>query len=126
MNELHNATPERELEIGGRTSGNQFNGGFLRLRISELREENGGVVRTPQVKSQTESIVDDLTFALFPEIAHIAPPNANSSEPAGGDTPGSVARDRRKYFAASRAGLERLDVRFAGAWGRALVAYILA
>jgi hypothetical protein len=43
-----------------------------------------------------------------------------------GDTPNSVARDRRRNTAASRAGLKRLDVRFAGAWGRALVDHILA
>ena len=37
-----------------------------------------------------------------------------------------MARDRRWNTAASRAELERLDVRFAGAWGRALVDHILA
>src|SRR5260370_26886234 len=33
MNELHNAAPERELEVGGGTGGNEFDGGSLRLRI---------------------------------------------------------------------------------------------
>jgi len=32
----------------------------------------------------------------------------------------------KKNTVASRAGLEGLDVRFAGAWGRALIAHILA
>src|SRR5437868_1844374 len=41
--------------------------------------------------SQPESIVDDLTFALFPEIAHNRPPTANSCKPANEDTPNSVA-----------------------------------
>src|SRR5713226_6703195 len=69
MSELFYAAPESELQIGGGTSGNKFDRGFLRLRIGELREENGGVFRTRQVPPQPESIVDDLTFALFPEIA---------------------------------------------------------
>jgi len=47
-------------------------------------------------------------------------------EPAVGDTTNSMARDRRWNTAASRAELERLDVRFAGAWGRALIDHILA
>jgi len=34
-------------------------------------------------------------------------------------------RDRRKSTAPSKAGLERLDLRFAGARGRALVTHIL-
>src|SRR6266403_1595830 len=43
-----------------------------------------------------------------------------------GDTPICVARGRRKKnITASEAGLE-LDLRFARAWGRALVAHILA
>jgi len=126
MSELFYAAPESELQIGGGTSGNKFDRGFLRLRIGELREENGGVFRTRQVPPQPESIVDDLTFALFPEIAHSAPPTENSRELADGDTSSCVARNRRKNTAATRAGLERLDLRFAGAWGRALVGYILA
>jgi len=126
MSELFYAAPESELEIGGGTSGNKFDRGFLGLRIGEVREENGGVVRTPQVPPQPESIVDDLTFALLPEIAHSAPPTENSREPADGNTPNNVARNRRKNTAATRAGLERFDLRFAGAWSRALVGYILA
>src|SRR5437016_14522603 len=47
-------------------------------------------------------------------------------EPAVGDTTNSMARDHRWNTAASRAELERLDVRFAGAWGRALIDHILA
>ena len=46
MNKLHGAAPQRELEVGGRTGGNEFDGGFLSLGIGEVREENGGVVRT--------------------------------------------------------------------------------
>src|SRR5260370_32720261 len=126
MNELHNAAPQRELEIGGGTRRNEFDGGFLRWRIGEMREEHRRVVRTSQVVPEPESIIDDLTFALSPEFAHTAPPNANSCEPANEDTLTGVACDRRKNSAASRAGLERLDVRFAGAWGPALVAHILS
>src|SRR6266568_5001073 len=50
MNELHNAAPERELEIGGGTSRNEFDGGSLRLRIGEMREEHRGVVRTSKMR----------------------------------------------------------------------------
>jgi hypothetical protein len=46
MSELHNAEPQRDLEIGGGSSSDEFDYGFLRLRGSELREEDGGVVRT--------------------------------------------------------------------------------
>ncbi len=53
---------------------------------------------------QPESIIDDLTFALSPEFAHGEPPTGNSREPAVGYTPNSMARDRRRNTAASRAG----------------------
>ncbi len=49
MRELHYAEPERELQIGGGPGGNKFDSGFLRLRVSELRQENGGVVRASKV-----------------------------------------------------------------------------
>ncbi len=126
MFELLDAAPKRELEIGGGTGGNEFNGGSSRLRISELREENGGVIRASKVLPKPESIIDHLTFTLIPEFAHVAPPTASSCEPADGGTSNSVARDRRKSTAASKAGLERLDLRFAGARGRALITHILA
>jgi hypothetical protein len=126
MYKLLDAAPQRELEFGVGTGGDEFNGGSLRLRIGELREENGGVIRTSKILPQPESIVDHLTFTLTPEFAHVAPPTRSSREPADGDTARSVARDRRKSTAASRAGLERLDLRFAGARGRALITHILA
>ncbi len=49
MCELHDAEPERELEIGNGPGGNEFDSGLLRLSISELREENGGVVCASKV-----------------------------------------------------------------------------
>src|SRR6266550_2286455 len=126
MSQLRCAAPKRELDIRGGTGGNEFDGRFLSLRTSQLGEENGGVVRTSQVLPQPESIVDDLTFAQLPDITHVAPPTANSCEPANGGGPNGVACNRPKNAAASKAELEGLDVRFAGAWGRALVAHILA
>jgi hypothetical protein len=47
MGELPGAAPKRELEIGARARGNEFDGGSLRLRVGELREEDGRVFRTP-------------------------------------------------------------------------------
>src|SRR5712664_2272304 len=114
MSELHGAAPKREMELGGRAGGNEFDGGLLRWCSGELREEHGGVIRSAQVLLQPEFIVDDLTFALFPDIAHIAPPTGNSCEPANGDTPNCLARDRGKSAAASEAGLECLDLRRLG------------
>src|SRR5713101_2249453 len=93
MFQLLDAAPERELEIGGGTGGNEFDGRSLRLRIGELREENGGVIRASEVLPQPESIVDHLTFGLIPNIAHVAPPTASTCEPAEGDTPKSATRD---------------------------------
>jgi hypothetical protein len=126
MFELLGAAPHRELVIGVGTGGNEFNGRSLRLRIDELRDENGRVVRASKVLPKPESIVDHLAFALIPEFAHVAPPAESTCEPAGGDTSNSAVCDRRKRNAASKAGLERLDLRFAGARGRALVTHILA
>jgi hypothetical protein len=68
------------------------------------RKENGGIVRSAQELLQAKSIVDDLTFALNPEIAHGAPLTASSCEPADEDNSVKVARNRRKSTAASKAG----------------------
>src|SRR5260370_30249349 len=92
MSELHGAAPKRELEIGGRASGSEFDGGFLRWGSGEMGEENGGGIRPAQVLLPPEVIVDDLTFALFPDISHIAPPTRNSWRPSNENTPNYCAR----------------------------------
>ena len=104
MRKLLNAVPERELEFRRGAGGDKLDGGFLTLRSIDPSEKNGGVVRAPQILLQAESIVDDLTLALIPDVAHIVRPTARSSEPAGGDTPDSVACDRQNRAAASKAG----------------------
>src|SRR5260370_8189554 len=65
MNELHNATPERDLEIGGGTSGNEFDGRFLRFRIGDPREKNGGIPPPPPESFPPESIASNLTPTPF-------------------------------------------------------------
>src|SRR6266853_6215727 len=117
MFKLLDAAPERELKIGIRTRGNEFDGRSLRLRIVKLREENGGIVGASKILPKPESIVNHLTFGLRPDIAHGASPTASTCEPADADTSNSVARDRRKSTVASKAGLERLELRFAVARG---------
>ena len=87
MGELLDATPERELLIGCWTGGDEFDGGFLRLWSVDAREENRGVVRSAQVLLQAKPVVDDLTFALSPDIAHVTPLTARSCEPVDEDTP---------------------------------------
>src|SRR5260370_5945469 len=47
MNELHNATPERDLEIGGGTNGDEFDRRLLRLRIGGAPGENRGNLPFP-------------------------------------------------------------------------------
>ena len=47
LKQLHDAAPERDLEIRVRPGGDEFDGGFFRLRLGKLGEENGGIVRTP-------------------------------------------------------------------------------
>ena len=84
MGELHGATPKRHLEIGVGAGGNEFDGGLLGFRIAEMREENGGVLGSAQILPETESIFDDLPFAKFPDIAHVAPHTGEFSEPAEG------------------------------------------
>src|SRR6266478_9774524 len=54
MNELHDAAPERDLEIRVGTRWNEFDGRLFRLRLGKLREENGGVVRAASVIPQPE------------------------------------------------------------------------
>jgi hypothetical protein len=83
MGKLHDAEPERELVISSGPGGNEFDRGLSRLRIIELCQENGGVVRTPKVMPQPELIVNNLTFTLIPEMRHTPPPTANSTGPAG-------------------------------------------
>ena len=46
MNKLHDAPPERDLEIRVRAGGDEFDGGFFRLRLGKLGEENGGILRS--------------------------------------------------------------------------------
>ena len=46
MNKLHDAPPERDLEIRVRPGGDEFDGGFFRLRLGKLGEENGGILRS--------------------------------------------------------------------------------
>jgi len=82
MCELHDAEPERELEISSGPGGNEFDSGLLRLSIRELREKNGGVVDASKVMPQPEFIVNNLTFTLIPEIRHTPPPTAKSTGPA--------------------------------------------
>src|SRR5260370_2578771 len=74
MNELHDAAPERELEIGGGTRRDEFDGRSFGLRIGEMREENRGVVPTPSGVPHPESIINDLTFPLSPRLPHTPPP----------------------------------------------------
>src|SRR5258708_10098965 len=47
MSELHGAAPKRELEIGGRASGSEFNGGFFRVGSGQLGGGNRGGHRPP-------------------------------------------------------------------------------
>src|ERR1700746_3039053 len=118
MGELHNAKPKRDLCVGVGAGRNEFDGCFLGLRFGERRKEYRGVVRAAQVVAQAETVVNNLTFALSPEIAHSAPPSANSHELANGGTPTSRGARPREKKRASKAGLERLDVRFACAGAR--------
>src|SRR5260370_39818816 len=49
MNELLDATPERELEIGGGTSRNEFYGRLLGLWVSDATWEKPRCILSPQV-----------------------------------------------------------------------------
>src|SRR5215469_14143600 len=125
MAKLLHAAPQRELLFGGRPSRNKLDRRLLRLPVGKLCYENRGVVRATQVLPQPKSIVDNLTFALLPKLAHLCTSTSSGLEAAGGHTPMSHG-GRRKNTAASRAGLERLDFAFTSTLGRALVALILA
>jgi len=74
MRELHNAKPKSDLGFSSGAGGNELDGGFFGLRFGELGHEYGGVVRAAQIVAQTETVINNLTFALSPEIAHSAPP----------------------------------------------------
>src|SRR6266481_2155682 len=74
MTELHNAKPDSDLGFGSGSSRNELDGGFMGLGFGELGHEYGGVVRAAEVVAQTEEVINNLTFALSPEIAHSAPP----------------------------------------------------
>src|SRR5713101_8641596 len=90
MRELRGPSPERELQVGGGTiHRDQFDGRFLRTWGGRLRQENGAAVCAAYVLLKREKVVDDLTFALFPDLGHFAPPTASSRTPSMGYTPSS-------------------------------------
>jgi hypothetical protein len=96
MCELHAAQPERELEISGGPGVNELDNRISRLLIGELCEENGGVVRTPEVMPQPELIVNNLAFALIPEIRHTPPPTAKFTGPAMSTLPLAGVRPQQE------------------------------
>jgi hypothetical protein len=75
--------------------------------------------------AQPKTVVYNLTFALSPEIAHSAPPSANSREPANENSPIAWRATAGKKRA-SEAGLETSRRAIRMRRGQALVAHILA
>lgn len=69
VRELRDALPDGQLVIGSRDIGrNEFNSGFARCGILELREEDSTVIGAPEETEQRILIVDKTTFALFPNF----------------------------------------------------------
>jgi hypothetical protein len=112
MRKLGDLRPNGELLFGGGTiGGDEFDGGLARLRVSDLREENGAVIGGREKMVERKPVVGELTFPSFPYIAHDAP------------LPWDQAKQR--ITAASVAGLGTATTT-AGARGRALDGSILA
>jgi hypothetical protein len=78
MRELGDLVPDGKLLASrGIVGRNKFDGGLAGLRIGELREEDGAVIGGSEKMVQRELVVRQLTFPLFPNIAHVAPLSVN-------------------------------------------------
>jgi hypothetical protein len=74
MRQLRDLVPNCKLLAGGGIVGrNKFDGGLTRLRVGELREEDGAVIGGSEKMVKRELVVRELAFPLFPNIAHSAP-----------------------------------------------------
>jgi hypothetical protein len=74
MGQLRDLVPNGKLLAGrGIVGRNKFDGGLTRLRVGELREEDGAVIGGSEEMMKGELVVGQLAFPLFPNIAHSAP-----------------------------------------------------
>jgi hypothetical protein len=87
MSKLRDEAPTRKLEIDcGGIQGKKLDGGLLGRRIATLGEEHGAVFIACQELLERKLVIDELTFELFPDSGHVAPPKANSYKTANRDT----------------------------------------
>src|SRR5256885_3160199 len=74
MNKLHDAPPERDLEIRVRPGGDEFDGGFFRLRLREVGGGKSGKPPFPPKVAQPGTIIYEPNLSPSPEIAPCATP----------------------------------------------------
>ncbi len=88
MVELGGAAPDGKLLLRrGNIGRDEFDGSLAWFGMLKLGQEDGAVIGIGQELQQRKLIIDNMAFAIFPEITHVAPLQRNRTiEHRGGQS----------------------------------------